>query len=95
MKYDVSNCIMSLFLVALAEERDQWITNLQLSGDSSEPLECRLCGKLISRRSNLYKHLARVHTALPAARCEVCGKWVKNKYAMRDHQRLRHSEQLF
>lgn len=85
---------MSLLLVAHGEERDQSVTTIQVSGGPCEPLECQLCGKLISRRSNLYKHLARVHTALPAARCDVCGKWVKNKYAMRDHQRLWHSEHL-
>ncbi|XP_049780697.1 protein abrupt-like isoform X4 [Schistocerca cancellata] len=60
-------------------------------GEQSEgPMPCQVCGKLISRRTNMYKHVARMHTALPTARCEYCGKTVKNKFAMRDHVRMHH-----
>lgn len=57
---------------------------------SSLPHSCQLCGKLISCRRNLWKHMERVHFTNPAVRCSLCAKMFKNKYALKDHQRIYH-----
>lgn len=57
---------------------------------SSLPHSCQLCGKLISCRRNLWKHMERVHFNNPAVRCSLCAKMFKNKYALKDHQRIYH-----
>ncbi|KAA0194999.1 hypothetical protein HAZT_HAZT003597 [Hyalella azteca] len=57
---------------------------------SSLPHECQVCGKLISCRRNLWKHMERVHLTNPAVRCSICAKLFKNKYALKDHQRIYH-----
>ena len=57
---------------------------------SSLPHECQVCGKLISCRRNLWKHMERVHLTNPAVRCSICSKLFKNKYALKDHQRIYH-----
>ena len=57
---------------------------------SSLPHECQVCGKLISCRRNLWKHMERVHLTNPAVKCSICAKLFKNKYALKDHQRIYH-----
>ena len=57
---------------------------------SSLPHSCQLCGKMISCRRNLWKHMERVHFTNPAVRCSLCSKMFKNKYALKDHQRIYH-----
>ena len=57
---------------------------------SSLPHSCQLCGKMISCRRNLWKHMERVHFTNPAVRCSLCAKMFKNKYALKDHQRIYH-----
>ena len=57
---------------------------------SSLPHECQVCGKLISCRRNLWKHMERVHLTNPAVKCSICSKLFKNKYALKDHQRIYH-----
>ena len=60
---------------------------------SLQPVQCPICGKVYSGRSNLRTHIQNVHEDIPEDQwldCEICGKKWKTRQKLVDHMNKTH-----
>lgn len=55
-------------------------------------INCHLCEKTFSKRSDLENHIKEIHIAQPEFECEQCGNKFVTKWRERKHQRIHNSK---